>query len=190
MMIPVLILHSVVRIIDRARQGHPRVFQFSLKKLLAAVIVIGLVCSSAGMRLRALAAIAAIGGDWNEDKVFLSGTKVSDSELRHLPWMGRVEVVWLCDANISDEGLQYFEQISELRALFIDNTRITDAGVAKLQALPLRWLSLNGTAVSDASVPNLARLTKLERLEVKGAKLTEAGLSRLTAALPLCQISR
>jgi hypothetical protein len=86
--------------------------------------------------------------------------------------------------------IQHLHSISELRAIFADNTRITDAGISQLPGLPLRWLGLNGTMISDASVPYLAKLEQLERLDVEETRLSEAGLVRLAQALPNCQISR
>lgn len=183
-------IHAISALIEHSNRDERRLFQFSLKQLLAFVFVIALASGAIGLRWRAIAVIAEVGGDWNEDKVFLSRTRVSDDDLEHRGWMGRVEVVWLCNTNIGDDGLRRLGRLAGVRSLFIDGTEITDAGLVHLQGLPLRWLGLNGTAITDAGIPHLARLTSLERLDVRGVAFSDEGQSRLAAALPHCQISR
>jgi hypothetical protein len=52
----------------------------------------------------------------------------------------------------------------------------------------LRELDLSGTAVTDAGLADLARLTGLKRLYLWDTDVTESGGQRLKAALPECEV--
>ena len=53
----------------------------------------------------------------------------------------------------------------------------------------LTSLNLDDTAITDAGLTELARLTKLDEL-ILGDKVTEKGVARLQEALPECHIVR
>jgi hypothetical protein len=51
-------------------------------------------------------------------------------------------------------------------------------------------LGLAQTSISDASLPELSRLTNLHSINLQETMLTEAGIKRLKQALPQCSIHR
>jgi hypothetical protein len=66
---------------------------------------------------------------------------------------------------------------------------IGDVGLTHLAGLTaLESLSLDGTDVSDASIPLLARLHRLRYLNVQSTGVTRAGVERLHESLPACEI--
>jgi hypothetical protein len=58
---------------------------------------------------------------------------------------------------------------------------------AKLTQLEV--LCLGETAVTDAAVEPLSKLTRLRSLDLTGTRVTPEGAARLKKALPECQIS-
>jgi hypothetical protein len=69
--------------------------------------------------------------------VHLSGTKVTDDDLKHLEGMKHLKTLDLSETYITDAGLEHLGGLKQLRRLVLWHTQTTDAGVAKLQvALP------------------------------------------------------
>jgi hypothetical protein len=59
-----------------------------------------------------------------------------------------------------------------LRALQLDQTRVTGRGFEHLHVLPKLWyLSLAGSPVSATTIPELAGITELSMLELQGTTL-------------------
>lgn len=48
----------------------------------------------------------------------------------------------------------------------------------------VRYLSIHGAPLTDDAVPHLARLKHLDRLELYGTRISDAGIQKLKAALP------
>jgi hypothetical protein len=57
--------------------------------------------------------------------------------------------------------------------------RITDEGVKPLMTLPLGYLRLDGTLVTDAVIPILKTCPTLNNVPVSGTKMSDAGKAEL-----------
>ena len=71
----------------------------------------------------------------------------------------------------------------------LSRTQITDEGlkeVAKLQKL--ETLDLSGSKITDAGLKELAKLQKLRTLYLNNTQATKAGVAELKKALPNCTI--
>jgi internalin A len=101
-----------------------------------------------------------------------------------------VERIWLDNTGVTDDGLKLLRVCPELRFLTLNGTAITDRGVAELAAHhpDLDTLSLNNTKITDAALADLARLSKLKHLWLRGTAITDARFRRLQAAMPECEI--
>ena len=50
-------------------------------------------------------------------------------------------------------------------------------------------INLNGTQITDAGLPELAKITQLKEIDLENTKgVTEAGIAALQEALPNCKI--
>ena len=131
-----------------------RRFQFSLRALLIAALVLSVAFSWYAWRLRiarrqeaAVRVIHAMGGstdDWVSPLEILGrehapiveadlpahATEDDLVHLRHLPYL---TVLGLSDTQITDAGLRHLTSLCRLRHLNIGNTDVTPAGVAELQ---------------------------------------------------------
>ncbi|MCA9270006.1 MAG: hypothetical protein KDA41_16105, partial [Planctomycetales bacterium] len=127
---------------------------------------------------------------------------------------GQQEVVNAANAwHVTDNGLKKLRSYllrgevdiymrNKVRKLTLDGTRVTDAGLRILAGddglFGLEELSLANTQVGDAGLESLAQLKNLRLLKlgrtlefeggVSGPHVTDAGVSRLQAALPACRI--
>lgn len=136
--------------------------------------------------------------------VDLRGTKVADTDLRYLKWLGPVRTVWLdgtdvtdaglahlraldhmyelglCKTRVTGAGLVHLEGLRELQSLVANDSGMSDAGLAHVGKLPgLRWLQLERTRVTDAGLGHLKELKQLEHLYLTGTKISDAGLAHL-----------
>jgi hypothetical protein len=102
------------------------------------------------------------GGGWNTQDL-------QDSDLRHLTGLFHVESLSLNQCyNITDRGLRVLQELPDLRAL--------DLGVSSR----LYPTDLRSSQITDAVVPSLVGLSRLEELTLSGAGITDNGLARLT----------
>jgi hypothetical protein len=62
---------------------------------------------------------------------------ITDSDLRLLNDLPRLDTIYLDNSIITDAGLEHLEGLKQLKIIVLRGTKVTDAGVAKLQkALP------------------------------------------------------
>jgi Leucine-rich repeat (LRR) protein len=115
----------------------------------------------------------------------------------------------LWSATVTDRGLDAIATLGKLEELYLRGAKITDGGSVKLGALKLlKVLDLSETQVSAlgalSQLPNLERLalykcarvddsiipalTKLKWVDLKGTKVTAAGIEQLRRANPACRI--
>jgi len=129
----------------------------------------------------------------------LEATSITDRGLQHLENLTELEMLWLAFTSVTDEGLKYLRNMKKLRFLDLRNCLISDAGVVHLAGLTnLEHLIFAArrhppdyvpeAALTDASIPYLARLKKLKYLNLLGSLITEQGLAVLRKELPNCNV--
>jgi hypothetical protein len=192
-------------------------FQFSIRSLLAMVVVVAIPCSwmtvemkAAEMQREALKRMdvthwwddsrAEIGFDYQFDAGDILSPKPKGATPGGPKWLRDLlsddffADVIVFDANnsdFSDKQLEHVKGLRQLKMLFILDTKITDRGLEYLIDVPqLEYLYLDGTSVTDIGLDSLKCLTRLKYLEICQAKVTGEGLNRLQEALPNCRINR
>jgi hypothetical protein len=93
--------------------------------------------------------------------------------------------------RIDDSAIDSIRGVERLSELSIFDAVITDASIGTIvDAYPqLRVLRLvNCSLVTDQSIVELAKLSKLKSLMISGSGLSTGGLERLRAVLPNCDI--
>jgi formylglycine-generating enzyme required for sulfatase activity len=95
--------------------------------------------------------------------------------------------------RVNDTTLEKLKAAPPIRQVYLDGTAITNAGLAKLATYPgfarLRILNVTRTALTDAGLEHVARFTALDILRAGETKITAAGVSKLSAALPRCKVA-
>jgi hypothetical protein len=87
--------------------------------------------------------------------LYLSKTNITDAGLSHLSAMPKLFELWLEGTNITDSGLKEFSSCRQLRKLYLSGTNITDAGVKYLKELPLEFLDISGTKITQKGFEEL-----------------------------------
>ena len=169
-----------------------RRFQYSLRTLLVAVAVGGVLSGRVGSGLReqwrqqqAAREIEKLGGEcWLQGRsLWLPNVlgKYCFQCVLHVNFRG---------SHITNAGLEHLQGLDQLEVLWLDGTKITDAGLEHLQGLDqLESLHLGGTKVTDAGLKYLTGLSRLTFLDLCGTKVSEEGVSRLKTFLPTCEIN-
>lgn len=128
------------------------------------------------------------------ERLDLSGTRISDEGIEKIANLPLLHDLALDRTGITDRSLKRLGTM-RLQQLTVGNTRITDQGIKQLAQRQgagdyLNDLDLTGTAISDASIPSLISMHRLNRLAIAGTKLTDEGVKHLKMALPKCQVER
>jgi len=145
-----------------------RWFQFRLRTLLIAILVLSLPLSWFAVRMEKARrqrekreAIERLGGE-----IHFAGGRWDTTTVKFNTEFGHDEAS--CVA-----GLPHL-------VLFLDHTNTTDAGLEHLKGLDnIVWVSLNHTHISDAGLRHIGELTNLESLCLDGTRVTDAGLKFL-----------
>ncbi len=195
------------------RRPKRRWFQFSLRTLLVLVLVVGATLGLLGReaqrtwkRERAVAELHRIGASVGHRQagwparllgfdvgplvaVELSGTRVTDDDLKHLRGLSGPGRLWLGGTRITDAGLEHLAGLSRLYTLDLERTKITDAGLRHLRGLKsLENLSLRGTQVSDVGLRHLEAIARLKFLDLAGTRVTPESVNKLREAHPEWEI--
>ena len=105
----------------------------------------------------------------------------------------RISFILLDRAAVTDAGVARFHLsgLTNLDGVSLDGTAVTDASLAQLSGLTkLRQVSVNGTAVTDAGLMHLNGLTGLKMLRLTNTKVTDAGVAELQRGLPELEITK
>jgi eukaryotic-like serine/threonine-protein kinase len=119
----------------------------------------------------------------------LGDTAVGDLGLAVFADRKSLEKLNLSRSQVSDAGLRHFQGCTELKELLLIGAQVTDAGLSHFQdSVDLEILQAPQTHVSDRSIPLLATMTRLARLNVRETMITADGVEALRQALPQCEI--
>jgi hypothetical protein len=120
----------------------------------------------------------------------LHHAKITDEALKSLAGMPQLERLWLSGTKVSDRGIAHLRGHPSLVDIDLGYTAITDSALAELATIPrLSDLDLTATAVTDQGLAHLERHAQLSYInlqltEIRGSGL--ASLSRLPSLQELC----
>ena len=165
-----------------------RWFQFSLRALLVATVVVGFGSAWTGMEIKRGLDRRKVAYAFKE-----AGASVqfgnSSSETRLSSWLRSLlgvaespDVVAIggYGANVGDVEVSHLYGQTGLLWLDLSHTEVTDEGVSHLTSLTkLEWLGLKDTEVTDDGVSHLRKLKNLDSLWLDNTQVTDKGLSHL-----------
>jgi hypothetical protein len=104
--------------------------------------------------------------------------------------LDRVVAVDLTTAVDMDQAINALRWLPHLEFLDARGASLADKTVESLGRITsLRSLILAQTEITDSSVEVLVNLRLLKQLDVAGTRISEAGVRRLRARLPRCEVS-
>lgn len=118
------------------------------------------------------------------------GMLVTDEALEHLGTISHLKTLTLVGKEITDAGVAHLQNLKELDFLSIGNSSITAKAFEDLVKLPkLTTLYVKGNTFGDEAISTLSKFRNLASLNLIDTDFTEAGIAKLRAQLPQCQIS-
>jgi len=123
------------------------------------------------------------GLDFTDDRTI----SVGEMERILQPVAGAMRLLKMSGSMLTDQILPTVGNFLDLQTLELSE-QVTDRGIPFLKNLRgLRFLAIPAPGVTDQSVPTFARYSRLERLNLKGSHITDAGIQGLSA-LPLREL--
>jgi hypothetical protein len=123
----------------------------------------------------------------------LASTYVQDPGLLFVARLPELENLQLRSTAITDKGLAHLKRLTNLKTLSLFQCfKITDEGLLHLKGLSrLNNLDLSYCGeITDQGLAHLKALTSLESLNVRGTKVTQAGMDDLKKTLPKLRLER
>ncbi|MCO8124060.1 hypothetical protein NHH03_20115 [Stieleria sp. TO1_6] len=116
--------------------------------------------------------------------VLLSGTALTDAELKNVGRISSLENLDLRGCGVTDLGLATLTDLGHLKSIKFSGsdgvTQVTDVGLEKLSALKtLKVIALDFLPISDKGLKSIAKLTELRELYLAGTKITDASASTI-----------
>jgi len=169
-----------------AHKPKRRRFQFSLRTLIAFVLVVGTACGLLGRMVREVWLEKIAVGELR--KFGASVQYWQEEEQRASRWLAGllgadcppVVAVQLTGARVTDAAAGHLAALTELQKLGLGHTSATDDGLKHLSQLTkLQTLDLGHTAVTDDGLKHLGRLTRLQTLDLGHTQIAGPGLKSL-----------
>lgn len=110
----------------------------------------------------------------------LDETDVNDEDLRALRSTPNIETLWLNETQVSDQGLAHLSSLEGLRTLYLTGTQVTGSGLKHIRELPLVYLSLKETPISEAGLEAVSHLTSLTTLGLDHTTVQDAQLRHVS----------
>lgn len=133
----------------------------------------------------------------------LFGTKITDNGIERLRTLRNLEYLDLSHTGASNNSMPFLGQLQNLEFLSLIDNQVTDAGIEELvgpspveatERVPnlrkLKTLRLDGTKISDDSLPVLKRLESLEDLWLMSTHVSDTAVAELKSGMPRLQIHR
>jgi Leucine-rich repeat (LRR) protein len=114
------------------------------------------------------------------DRLFLSGSSISDGMMPNIIRVDSITNLWLSHTKITNRGIQGIGTMGNLRTLFIEKTSISDAAAKELsKSRTLEHLGVSRTKVTDIFFEGITTIQSLQALRLVGVHVSDKGLSHI-----------
>ncbi len=114
---------------------------------------------------------------------------LTDSQIRLLGRLNRLESFSMSDAGIDDADLRHLTGLKKIEYLELSRNQITGDGLKHLSCLSqLQQLELSSNEVTDKGLVHLHGLKRLRVLELSNTQITDEGVDALRQALPELEV--
>lgn len=103
----------------------------------------------------------------------------TDADLEKISGLRELRALTLEESQVIGPGLGHLKELSQLETLRLQDVPATDDGLAHLEGLPLKVLSLRRADITDRGLMHLGRLGQLESLDLAHTRVTGEGLAHL-----------
>ncbi len=122
-------------------------------------------------------------------KLYLMNTGVTPKGLAAIKGLKDLRNLYLTGSGIDDSAAGILTGFAEMEVLGLSYTRVTDNTVVALADLKnLKVLGIRTRDITDLSVPYFQKMTSLERLDLRGSRVSVEGVEKIRQALPACNV--
>jgi predicted Ser/Thr protein kinase len=128
------------------------------------------------------------------ESLLLRRPEITDMVINDLPVTDRITplltkctFLWLHRTKISDQGLAVFKGRS-IGTLILNGTPISDEGLKHFEGTRIQHLGLENTRISDVGLSHLAKMKSIDKIDLGGTRVTQAGLEEFRNVFPNCRI--
>ncbi|HEY4312156.1 MAG TPA: hypothetical protein VGN12_22095 [Pirellulales bacterium] len=107
-------------------------------------------------------------------------TPVNDRDIKSLQPLAELEVLRLGSTAVTDEGVSNLSVFKHLEFLSLSHIAVTDRAVSTITMLPLRTLELEGTEITDDSLPEISKIKTLRMLHLGDSKISDRVFDQLS----------
>jgi hypothetical protein len=102
--------------------------------------------------------------------------------IKGYPNVSQIQSVDFNESDLSDDDWHRLAQMTNLRQLELESSSFSDQDMKYLQQLPLQYLGLSRTSVTDSGLRALSKMTSLKILDLSDTHgVTDLGLQELPA---------
>lgn len=83
-------------------------------------------------------------------------------------------------SSIDDDDLAVLQKLPKLEELTLRSTAITDKGISSIISLPITYLKLDDTNITDEGVKMISSMTQLKYLNLSNTKITDEGMEYIS----------
>jgi hypothetical protein len=115
-------------------------------------------------------------------KVALTSNSISGKTLKNISSNNSIKSLDLSESGITDNDLKDLKSTS-IDSLVLSETSISDEGIRNIveNKVPVSWLDLSETKITDKSCDLLLSIKTLKFLDVNKTKISKKGISKLRA---------
>ena len=115
-------------------------------------------------------------------ELYLTGNTVGDPTASEIAKLTLLNSLYIAQTAIGDAGFASISGLTELKNLQASRTPVTDQGVAAIDLPSLEWISLDETAVTDATLEKLAARDGLRVVNVRKTVVTKELVEKVVEA--------
>lgn len=113
-------------------------------------------------------------------RLYYQGTPRSGRELiEQLGRLRHLKLIVIDGIELHPQDLAPLAKLSELTSLSLESTVLADTDLDVLSGLPLTWLGLQRTRISDRGVRSLREMQTLKHLDLTRTRVTDKGIRAL-----------
>ena len=122
-------------------------------------------------------ALTLLEGLYSLECLDLSGSRVTNDDLRHLEGLSNLRWLYLDRTTVDDEGLLSLRHLTNLEVLVLSGSKVRGSGLRHLRNLrQLRVLNLSDCEIDDDALVNLSGLNQVHTLALENAPFDGSGL--------------
>lgn len=110
----------------------------------------------------------------------LNRTRIGDATLASISGASQISMLLLDDTKVTNAGALKLRNFSRLEQLHLCGIKLLDSTVATLGALPLTWIAVSNTGISDDAFAKTDTFSNIHYARLANNKISDVGLEYIS----------